>query len=47
MQVEMLDGKKWRTRLELANAIFENIHVCYNRSRRHSPLQWKTLQPPH
>lgn len=30
----------WRTRLELANAIFEYIEVYYNRSRRHSALQW-------
>jgi transposase InsO family protein len=27
MQVELLDTKKWRTRLELANAIFEYIEV--------------------
>jgi transposase InsO family protein len=40
MQVELLDRKKWRTRLELANAIFEYIEVYYNRSRRHSALQW-------
>ena len=29
MQVELLDRKKWRTRLELANAIFEYIEVYY------------------
>ena len=38
MQVELLDRKKWRTRLELANAMFEYIEVYYNRSRRHSAL---------
>jgi transposase InsO family protein len=42
MQVELLDRKKWRTRLELANAIFEYIEVYYNRSRRHSALQWES-----
>jgi transposase InsO family protein len=40
MQVELLNRKKWRTRLELANAIFEYIEVYYNRSRRHSALDW-------
>jgi transposase InsO family protein len=38
MQVELLNRKKWRTRLELANAIFEYIEGYYNRSRRHSAL---------
>jgi putative transposase len=40
MQVELLNRKKWRTRLELANAMFEYIEVYYNRSRRHSALDW-------
>ncbi len=30
MQVELLDRRKWRTRTELANAIFEYIEVFYN-----------------
>lgn len=38
MQVELLNRKKWRTRLELANAIFEYIQAYYNRSRGHSAL---------
>ena len=42
MQVELLNRKKWRTRLELANAIFEYIEVYYNRSRRHSALNWES-----
>jgi len=40
MQVELLNRKKWLTRLELANAMFEYIEVYYNRSRRHSALDW-------
>ena len=30
--------KKWKTRIELANAIFEFIEVFYNRQRRHSKI---------
>jgi transposase InsO family protein len=33
MQIELLNRKKWRTRIELANAIFECIEVFYNRKR--------------
>lgn len=40
MQVELLNRKKWRTRIELANAIFNYIEAFYNRSRRHSAIQW-------
>ena len=38
MQVELLDRRRWRTRLELANAIFEYIEVFHNRQQRHSVL---------
>lgn len=38
MQIEMLNRKKWKTRIELANAIFEFIEVFYNRQRRHSKI---------
>jgi putative transposase len=38
MQVELLDRHRWRTRLELANAIFEYLEVFHNRQRRHSAL---------
>jgi transposase InsO family protein len=38
MQVELLNRKKWRTRIELANAIFEHLEVFHNRQRRHSSL---------
>ena len=38
MQIELLYRKKWKTRIELANAIFEFIEVFYNRQRRHSKI---------
>ena len=49
MQVELLDRKKWNTRLELANAIFEYLEIWHNRNRRHSRLGWLTpieFEPP-
>jgi putative transposase len=42
MQVELLDRQRWRTRIELANAIFEYLEVFHNRQRRHSALQMLT-----
>ena len=38
LQTELLNRKKWRTRLELANAIFEYLEIFHNRRRRHSAL---------
>jgi transposase InsO family protein len=38
MQVELLDRKRWNTRVELANAIFEYLEIFHNRQRRHSSL---------
>jgi putative transposase len=38
MQVELLDRKRWSTRVELANAIFEYLEIFHNRQRRHSAL---------
>ena len=38
MQVELLDRRRWRTRVELANAIFEYLEIFHNRQRRHSRL---------
>lgn len=32
MQIEQLNRKKWRTRLDLTNAIFEDIEIFYNRT---------------
>ena len=38
MQVELLDRKRWKTRVDLANAIFEYLEIFHNRQRRHSAL---------
>jgi transposase InsO family protein len=38
MQVEMLNRKRWSTRVELASAIFEYLEIFHNRQRRHSSL---------
>jgi putative transposase len=38
MQVELLNRKRWNTRLELANAIFEYFEIFHNRQQRHSSL---------
>ncbi|GAA0948765.1 hypothetical protein GCM10009550_25430 [Actinocorallia libanotica] len=40
LQTELLDRQRRRTRVELANAIFEYIEGFYNRRRRHSALDW-------
>jgi transposase InsO family protein len=42
MQVELLDRRRWRTRLELANAIFEYLEIFHNRQRRHTALDMLT-----
>ena len=42
MQIELLDRKRWLTRVELANAMFEYIEVFHNRKRRHSGLGYRT-----
>lgn len=42
MQVELLDRHRWRTRVELANAIFEYLEIWHNRQRRHSSIGWLT-----
>ena len=42
MQIEMLNRKKWKTRVELANAMFDYIEIFYNRQRRHSQLGYRT-----
>jgi hypothetical protein len=51
MQVELLDRRRWRTRIELATAIFDYLEVFHNRQRRHSalgmlsPIEFETRQP--
>jgi putative transposase len=42
MQVELLDRKKWNTRLELANAISDYLEIWHNRKHCHSRLGWLT-----
>ncbi len=42
MQIELLNRRKWKTRIELANAIFEYIEIFHNRQRRHSALDYRT-----
>ena len=36
MQSELLNRQRWRTRLELANAILEYLAISHKRQRRHS-----------
>jgi putative transposase len=38
MQTELLNRKKWKTRVELAGAIFEYVEIFHNRTGRHSSL---------
>lgn len=38
LQLEVLDQKQWKTRDQLANAIFEWIECWYNPKRRHSSI---------
>ena len=42
MQIELLDRQKWKTRVGLANAIFDYIEIFHNRRRRHSALGYLT-----
>nr|WP_064689773.1 IS3 family transposase [Rhodococcus qingshengii] len=42
MQTELLNRKRWRTRIELANTIFEYLEIFHNRQRRHSSRGMRT-----
>lgn len=42
MQTELLNRKRWKTRIELANAIFGYLEIFHNRQRRHSALGIRT-----
>lgn len=50
MQTELLNRQRWKTRIELANAIFEYLEIFHNR-RRHSalgmrtPIEYEMIQP--
>lgn len=37
-KIELLNRRRWKTRVELSTAMFEYIEVFYNRQRRHSAL---------
>jgi transposase InsO family protein len=43
MQIELLDRKRWRTRLELTNVIFVYIEVFYNLQRPRSSIDYVSL----
>jgi putative transposase len=51
MPVELGDRHRWRTRIELAKAIFEYLEIVHHRQRRHSalgmlsPIEFETRQP--
>lgn len=38
VQTELLNRRWWKTRIELANALFEYFEIFHNRRRRHSAL---------
>ncbi len=42
MQVELLDRKRWKTRIDLANSIHDYIEIFHNTRRRHSSLNMLT-----
>ena len=52
LQLELLDRRRWQTREELAQAIFEWIEAFYNPHRRHSsigylsPIEYENRHTP-
>lgn len=42
MQVELLNRKRWKTRIDLANSIHDYIEIFHNTRRRHSSLNMLT-----
>jgi putative transposase len=42
VQTQLLNRQRWRTRIELANALFEYLEIFHNRRRRHSSLGMPT-----
>ncbi|GGL18339.1 IS3 family transposase [Streptomyces flaveus] len=52
LQVELLNRRRWRTRLELSTALFEYLEIFHNRQRRHSalgmlsPVEYELRTPP-
>jgi len=52
VQVELLDRRRWRTRLELSTALFECLEIFHNQQRRNSalgmlsPVEYELRTPP-
>ncbi|SDM62747.1 Integrase core domain-containing protein [Streptomyces sp. cf386] len=52
VQVELLNRRRWRTRMELSTALFEYLEIFHNRQRRHSalgvlsPVEYELRTPP-
>lgn len=42
MQIELLNRRRWKTRVQLANAIVDYIEIFHNRQRRHAALGYRT-----
>jgi transposase InsO family protein len=42
MQVELLNRRRWETRIEFANVIHDYIEIWHNTCRRHSALNMLT-----
>ena len=42
LKTELVHRRRWRTRLDLHDAVFEYVEVFYNRRRLHSSLEYKT-----
>jgi putative transposase len=42
MQIALLNRKKWRTRVDFSNEIFEYIEIFFNRQRQHSKIGYQT-----
>ncbi|RMI09732.1 hypothetical protein EBM89_09090 [Cellulomonas triticagri] len=45
MQVELLDRQRWRTRLELVNAIFEYLEIVHTTASDGTPPPWVGSRP--
>ena len=49
---ELLNRRRWRTRLERPPALFEYLEILHNRQRRHSglgmlsPVEYELRTPP-
>ncbi len=42
MQVELLNRRRWKTRIELANVMFKYLEIFHNRKRGHNALGMRT-----